>query len=414
MIAIIRHCLHHPAKAAILLRGGLVAGNIAVLSGLALLLGLDGFGALIVAWGLALVGSTLLGFGGPLTLLARLGAGQGMHPLALGVLCFGLPGLAALLVLPVLHLIWPAMPWAAVLALAVAINLAACLASVLRALGVLHLSMALRDAAPLLALGLAGLSGGGTAPILWLTAALLGLICLLAVGLCLRDPGCAQIIGREMPAAIVQPGLWASAVLGMVLAQVDIILGGQLLSAEQIGLYALLRRIANLVALPVTVATWVSAGPISAAHAANDLPALQQASLSGARIAVWPGLALALLALASLPVLVWSLPDLRLPVLWPVLLVLLAGTLVQLICAQGVTVASLTGHGDLAARARLAGVLGYLAAVASAPAPDPLRNALCYALGLCLCHGLLWLWLWRATGVNTLAFQIGGRAWRMS
>ncbi len=378
-----------------------------VVLGLAFVLGLDRFGALIVLWGLALVAATLLGFGGPLVLLARLGDGRGMHPFAVLALCLGLPGLAAMLTLPLLPLIWAGVPWGAVLAAALAIHLVACLGSVLRALGSLHLSMALRDGAPVLALGLAGLSQGDAGAILWLAATILAVICLGAICACLRDPRLQQIIGRDRPFGGWEPGLWASAILGMVLAQVDIILGGQMLSAEQIGIYALLRRLANLVALPVTVATWVSAGPISAAHAASDRAALQTASVAGAGVALWPGLAL---AAVILPVAAWFVPGL--PV--PVLLVLLGGAMIQLVFAQGITVASLTGHGHLAAWARLAGLLGYLGIALSLTPLDPLHNAAAYVLGSGLCSALLWLWLWRGTGVNTLAFQSGARRWRMS
>ena len=405
-----RSYLTHPASLAGLLRAGLVAGNLAVLLALAWLLGLDGFGELIVLWGLVLVASALLGCGGPLHILARLGDGGGMHPHALFRLCLGLPALAAVAAGFALHQVWPGLPWAAVLTLALAVNLASCLASALRALGSLHLSMALRDGAPLLALGLAGLTRAEAPLILWLAAAGLGVICAWVAWLIWRHGARADLIAEGRPAAAVSLNLWAVAVLGMVLTQVDIVLGGQLLTPEQIGIYALLRRLANLVALPMSVATWVSAGQISAAHAASDLPALQSASDAGARIALLPGLGLAALCLLALPLLVWWQP--ALPV--PVLLVLLAGTILQLAFAQGMSVATLTGRGDLAAGARLAGLLTYVAAMLLAAPRDPMGNALAYVLGTSLCSAMLWLWLWRGTGVNTLALQGRARPWRMS
>ncbi|WP_019956581.1 hypothetical protein [Yoonia vestfoldensis] len=410
MMSILRHFLHHPASLAVFVRGGLVAGNVAVLLGLAWLLGLDGFGALIVAWGLALVSATVLGFGGPLTLLARLGDGAGMHPRAVIQLCLGLPGLTAAGAFLILRLIWPEMPWAGVLAVAVAVNLASCLASILRVLGSVHLSMALRDGAPLLALGLAGLAQRDPAEILWVTALILGAVCLGVAGLVVRHPHCGTLIGHDKPAGVLTANLWAVAVLGMVLAQIDIIVGGQFLTPEQIGVYALLRRLANLVALPMSVATWVSAGRISAAHAASDAPALQDASDAGARIALLPGLALAGVTLLALPVLSVWLPGL--PV--PILLVLLGGTLIQLAFAQGMTVATLTGHGHLAAIARLAGVLCYLTPVVLVAPQGAMGNALAYVAGTSLCSALLWLWVLRGMGINTLARPTGRLAWRMS
>ena len=406
MILHVRRYLHHPAPRAILLRGGLVAGHMAVLFGLAFMLGLDSFGAAIVLWGLALVGATLLGLGGPLILLARLGGGQGMHPVAVLMLCFGLPGGLAAAAYPVLSVVWAGVPWAAVLAAGLAIHLAACLASILRAMGSVHLSMVLRDGAPVCALGLAGMVQADAGAMMWLAAIALGLSCGLIALICLRQAALHRIIGRGKPRGMVDVGLWASSVMGMALAQVDIILGGQFLTPEQIGVYALVRRLANLVALPISVATWVNAGPISAAHAASDTAALQRASTAGADIAIWPGVALAVLILP----LAWWLPVSALPVL----LALVGGTLVQLVFAQGITVASLTGRGNLAARARLAGVVCYLAGATAFAPLDPLGNALAYVLGTSLCGALLWMWLWRGTGVNTLAFHKGARAWRMS
>ncbi|WP_322891587.1 MULTISPECIES: hypothetical protein [unclassified Yoonia] len=410
MMAFLRHCLHQPAGLGIMVRGGLLAANVAVLLGLVVLLGLDGFGVLIVAWGLALVAATVLGLGGPLILLARLGDGAGMHPRAVVLLCFVFPFIAAAVAALVLPLIWPGLPWRAVLAAAIAVNLASCLASILRALGSVHLSMILRDGAPVLALGVAGLTGLAPSVILWGTALILGVICLLATLLVLRHPLRPTLIGRGKPAGALTANLWATSVLGMVLAQVDIVVGGQFLTPEQIGVYALLRRLANLVALPMSVATWVSAGRISAAHADRDLHALQSASDAGARIALLPGLGLAGLTLLALPVLMVWLPDL--PV--PVLLVLLGGTLVQLAFAQGTTVATLTGGGHLAALARLAGVLCYLALFLLVAPQDAMGNALAYACATSLCSALLWVWVWRGMGVNTLARLVGRPAWRMS
>ena len=58
MMAFLRYCLNQPVGIAMAVRAGLVVGNVAVLFALALWLGLDGFGGLIVLWGLALVAAT--------------------------------------------------------------------------------------------------------------------------------------------------------------------------------------------------------------------------------------------------------------------------------------------------------------------------------------------------------------------
>lgn len=63
---------------AIVLRGGIVACNFAVMIVLAAVLGLAAFGELAVIWGLAMIASTVLSGGAPLQLLRVLTNGQGI------------------------------------------------------------------------------------------------------------------------------------------------------------------------------------------------------------------------------------------------------------------------------------------------------------------------------------------------
>ncbi|MDX8347924.1 hypothetical protein SLH49_07995 [Cognatiyoonia sp. IB215446] len=402
------------------LRGGIVAMNFGVMIGLAALMGLAAFGELAVIWGLAMIASTALSCGAPLVLLRYLNDGHGMskrsmlrhvilRPAALAIVGFGL-----------LHLTLPTVNWAAVLLGGLAVHLATCLASIMRALGSVQASMALRDAAPPVGLGLAGLSalGAPAENILLLAAVIVLLFCGGAFIWCLRQSAWRSLLGDSGGPDRIAWSLWGTALLGMGLAQVDIVLVGAMLPAEQVGLYAVLRRLANLVALPVSVATWVSAKPISAAFGTADREALSRASAKGSQIAFLPGLLLFGALLAALPVfdllIGQSLDGLA---RWT-LVFLAIGALIQVAFASGMTVATLCGGANQAAISRGISIFTYLTVIGIWGAGQGIAfHALAYAAAMT--GGTLFLWarLRRSLGIDTSAAilwpRLGG-SWRMS
>lgn len=399
---------HLPMAGGMALRLGLVGGNFAVLLGLAAALGLDDFGRLIVLWGLALMVSGVIGWGAPLVLLARLGAGLQLRAVLL--LALGLPAAKSAAIWALGGLVAPAgWPLGAVLAAALGVHVLACLASILRVFGVVFWSMALRDAVPVLALGLAALIGAGPAAILGICAALLAGIAAVAALICARHPLRAARISPQGGRDIWARGLWANVVLGMALAQIDIVIGGLLLSPAQIGVYALLRRLANLAALPVAVTSWVSASAISTAYDRADQPATQEAVRHFGRAGLWPAAALALGAMGVLALAGQG-------VHWPLLALLLAGVLGQVVLAQAMTLASLTGQGRAAAASGALALLTYLGLALALLAPAGIwGNALAYVLASSLGNIALALWLRRALGIDCWPWQwrrAKGLAWQ--
>ncbi len=388
----------------LLVRGGLVGLNFAIMLWLAATLGLAGFGTLAFLWGLALVLGTVLSFGGPLILLRRLTGGRTDLSAILPLICF-YPALAASVLLWPLAALFPAIPWLAVLALAVAVNALTGLASVLRTMGSVQGSMILRDGVPQVILAVAALfSGGDVAHLLAVAALLAGGFCAIVLcGVIWRNRAQSAAAPAKMPRS-EGVALWGNAVLGIGVAQVDLIIGGLLLPPEALGLYALLRRVANLIALPVTVATWVSAGPIAAAARAGDRRALQAASVTACRIAVGWGGALCLAALVGVIALPWIVPAAQGAVSQIVFAILLSGAAVQVICAAGLPVATLSGRASDAALARLIGVAGYLGGVAlTGSTLGLMTQATVYTLAVS--GGTVWLWwrLRRKLGVDTAA-----------
>jgi len=393
------------------LRAGIVGVNFAVMLGLAALLGFDTFGRLAALWGAALVAGTIVSLGGPLILLRMLTDGQGMRASDILKIAVFYPALLAFLIYGMAANLWPAWPWAAILSVGVLANALGCLASVMRALGSVQASMALRDAGPQLALGLSGVIMGaaGTEVILISTAAAMGVLALCGVlWVCRHAEASAMLSSAARPFWSVS--LWGTSVMGMVVAQIDLVLGGAVISAEQLGVYAVLRRVANLVALPVTVATWASGPSVSAAHAAGNVAGLTRASARGSQIAFVPGLALFVVGVASLPLLPEGLAV--------VFAVLLLGALGQVILAASFTVATLCGLPHFAMGARVLMVACYLLWFQWWGAElTATTNALGYIGALTLGGIALWWGIRRKLGVDTSAavmLRAEGRQWKTS
>lgn len=344
---------HRSAAKTMVLRAAVVGINFAVMLGLAAILGFETFGRLAALWATALVAGTVVSLGGPLILLAALTDGQGLRVGDIVKIAVFFPALLALFMYGIAVALWPAWPWAAILSVGVLANALGCLASVMRALGSAQASMALRDAGPQLALGFAGVIMGdaGAEAILISTAATMGVLALGGVIWVCRHAGARGMIS-PVARRYISVSLWGTSVMGMVVAQIDLVLGGAVISAEQLGVYAVLRRVANLVALPVTVATWVSGPSVSAAHGAGDMAGLARASARGSQIALVPGLVLFVVGIAGLPL----LPEGQAMVF----ALLLLGALGQIVLAASFTVATLCGLPHFAMSARVLMVACYL------------------------------------------------------
>lgn len=405
------------AMGTLALRGGIVGINFGIMIVLAGFLGLDAFGALAVTWGLALVAATVLSLGGPLMLLRHLTDGGGLSTSVVVLQVMLLPVLLAMAVYPLLLTSFPALPWLAILTTGLGINLINCIASIMRALGILQMSMALRDAGPQAALGLGVLIGPyGDDMILFQSLFWLGLMAAVAGVWCIRQSAFETLIQPKGRPADVDWSLWSTAILGTGLAQVDIIAAGHLLTPEQVGLYALLRRVANLVALPISVATWVSAGPVSAAFGAGKQAQLQWASLQGSQIAFFPALGLFCAGCAALPLLPWITDgvDAR-----GLCLILFSGALAQAAFGASFTVATLCAQAHLAALSRLISIGLYLICIwtLGAAAIGPVENAVIYVSAISTGNITLWWMIRQTMGLDTSVMAImrrSGAAWRLS
>ena len=389
----------------IALRGAAVAVNFGVMVGLSVWLGLPAFGVLAHLWAVAMVISTLIAAGGPLVILRARPEEAWRCFLCVGVLHpFGLAVLAVFAV-------WAGgfwLVWQSVLVLGLAIVFAQGVASLLRVWGNVSLSMLLRDVAPVLALGAAALGLAEPAVAVLGAAVILTVVCALSLlfGVVRYGAGTARDCTDAQ-----QGTLWLSSILGMGQAQADLVIAGLFLPPEVFGLYALLRRVANLVALPVTVATWVCAGPVASAFARNDGGALARATAQASAIAWYPALGLVVLVgIGSAGLGVMQLPVLP-PAMLPVFAVLLCGALLQAYWAAGYPVANLGPSPLMAVEARGIALIVYgMIALAGGAALGPFGHALAYTLALAAGSFHLWRRLWRALAVDTSARVLWRRA----
>lgn len=86
---------------------------------------------------------------------------------------------------------------------------------------------------------------------------------------------------------------WGAVSLNTASSQLDIVLTGVLLGPTSAGIYALLKRAANLVAIPQSIAVWIFAPRVSRASAVKDTVKIMNAAKSSTKLSFLPGLLLA-------------------------------------------------------------------------------------------------------------------------
>lgn len=172
----------------LLLRAGVIGGNFVVMMGLAWGLGLARFGEVAVLWSMAMMAATTLSIGAPLLLLRVMGDGTGIRASALVRQGLVFPALLTVIAVGILPVLVPGLPWGPVMLVGLAINGLNCLASMMRALGSVQLSMFLRDGAPQLALGMAACVTANPSRMLIVVAIFLSGTCLVVLWRCLLHP----------------------------------------------------------------------------------------------------------------------------------------------------------------------------------------------------------------------------------
>ncbi len=294
----------------------IVGSNFAVMIALAWLLSPDDFGRLVYFWTFALVLSALGTIGAPAFLLRELSAqlGKGddaprfsaglaillsllLPSVVIGALTAGLIVLAGTTSLFAAGIQPTTSELIAVGVIAWLINGVSNLAIYSRMIDQVNLSMGMRDAAPplilLLATGIGFLIHAGAPGVLAIYHIYIGLaavlLCIWAAQIFLVDRRVNRLmewrrIGR-FPNIF---GFWGMQATNALSAGIDVMVGGLFLGEAQLGYYQLVKRIANVAALPQIVANWSVIVALGKAHGADDAIGIRHAVRHGARIALVP------------------------------------------------------------------------------------------------------------------------------
>ncbi|MBK0397894.1 oligosaccharide flippase family protein [Limibaculum sp. M0105] len=372
-------------------RGLVVALQAVVFLSFAAVMAPDEFGRFAFAFAVARMAASGISCGVPGYLLrelpARLATGRGPVPAAqLAVLSVGIPLTICLLAwvalrdLPVDFMSFREVATgggllvATVLILGFALSLVSTAGTLVRVGSGSFAGMAVQQALPFAAIALAfvprlfGVRYG--VPELLLVAAALLLVS--TAGLILWQwrrrtgvigAGGARLdLGRAMREAAP---FWGNGLLITIATQVDIVIAAAFVHEEELGSYALIRNVANLVAIPRMIANWAIATRVARAWALGDSDALRECLADGRRLSTQPAIAgAAVLALTSPG---WFyLYHVPLDAVWPwlVLALLLAANLATAFLGLSIIYASQCGLERLTLSVRIGAlVIGSLVAV---------------------------------------------------
>lgn len=329
------------------LRGGVVGLQLFSALLLARLMGVAEFGVYAVLWAATLITATLISIGGPNFLLkavpARRTNGIKEEPFfrTLWIVFIG-PCLAAVLGFLAYTYIAPYLPqdrlppekflWL-ILGSALAYNFMQCLVVYVREEVSDNWGMLVQDIMPHMFFII-------TALVLFFQQSLsaqrlfeIFFYLMLALGLCL-------ILGltafrklrlglKVSPYEGGQTSFWYYAVFGALSSQLDVVLAGALFSPQVVGIYTIVKRMANFTAFPGIVAYWAISRTLSGTFAVGDMAGLRNQIRLGAKLVFLPAIAIGAIIFLSHPL--WAkafdVPDT--PLLIPLTLALVAGNLVS-------------------------------------------------------------------------------------
>jgi hypothetical protein len=411
-------------------RGGVIATNVIATLALAWTYAPEIFGKIVFIWNFALIFSAFLSLGVPNYLLRelsfRLNDDHDFGRLSLpttGALILLAPALVAggstalLLWLFETHpgLFPEAIESAAIIPIiflmCYLVNLTAGLASGFILTNRINYTMFARDGLPSVTLVAAIFLPSFTAdPMLSLfwnfitlqaAVALLGIAALVANGSLVRSAFEARI--GPIPNTL---GFWGLASTNVVVTGVDVLAGGWILGARDLGHYQLVKRICNLAALPQVVVTWAIAIPIGQAFGRRNWCAMRDALRTGARLSI----------VSVIPLLVGGGIAAMIASRWfgyglgsesfALAAVSLLTSLTVVVFGPGVVVAAQTHLEFQALGARIAGVVLFalLAAVVAVHDPAPAALALCQLTSVASSGVLLWRAIRRRFAIDSSIF----------
>ncbi|WP_170429433.1 hypothetical protein [Ruegeria arenilitoris] len=414
-------------------RGSVVGCNFVAMLAIGSMAEPSTYGAFVFLWSGALLISSLISFGAPLYLLKEMALSQtsgGYSANSAIRLIFVYPALLTaaatsvfLLLGPQILTLVPDLPGTNSTALILLgllgflINLNSCMCSLFHGLNLLNTSMFLKDAAPqfIALVSTTFFYLAAEVKLIWMlgsTVALLAALCLTEVLLFLHLNRRAGLINRNGRHGSFTPYYWGGTVTGIAWAQIDILVGAYLMTAEQLGLYNIVRRICNFVTLPLSIATWLTVGKFSRAFQAKDATALQETVRASLILSNGAGAVLALVVIALiLPVQNFYNfpPHTNFQPVWGILIV---QAVTSLLYAPSTTMAQTSGLEASAMYARLWGIVVYLLLVVilSVWFSGPVLNGVALLAGTLALNVFVWQRVTTRFGIDSSAFSLFRRA----
>ncbi len=146
---------------------------------------------------------------------------------------------------------------------------------------------------------------------------------------------------------------WGTVLLNTMAAQLDIVLAGTVLSPAVVGLYTIIKRMANVITLAMSVVVWMYAPKISRASAASNNVALSYLARRAILYTLGPATIILILLIASLP---WWTAYFEIATdstFWALLVLMLGTQILSIMMGSTMMFATQTGRPQLMIRSLL-------------------------------------------------------------
>ncbi|MCF7779651.1 oligosaccharide flippase family protein [Sulfitobacter sp. M220] len=150
---------------------------------------------------------------------------------------------------------------------------------------------------------------------------------------------------------------WGVSVTGTAWNNADIIIGGFLFSPEAIGIYQIIKRVANLASMPQIVANWAIVVSLSRSHAARDSNRIQNSLRQGAKLSFVPLLVLSICCSVIIPIVLSYIKGPMIVGDWVVFSLLLLGSILNVGFGGNFVAATQCGMEAEAFRSRIWGLI---------------------------------------------------------
>lgn len=237
----------------------------------------------------------------------------------------------------------------------------------------------------------------------------LGIVAAVLAGLVLAITAFGPVrFRRSAPReTMFQTSFWANGLLGALVANADVLAASALLQPEHVGLYVILKRVANFISFPQVIANDRFSVPIAGHYATGAMERIQAAChrALGLTAAVATGLAIAVLAGMDIWLPLFDMtPG---PGAWMALALLAAANLGSVLFGLNFMVAAQCHLEGQALMARLSGLALFVAVLLvvwmAGGAATATGLALAQMVAMISMNAIIWAVIWRRLGIETSA-----------